>query len=101
MGRRAKLGCSSERGVSPDEGGILLQRRLGGAQRRLTRRWARNSVLLGGRASPSLLLAANCIGTSKTSKLFYLTYSLGAARPPNENSVQKMGLSREMPIFWA
>src|SRR5438094_6513289 len=89
MGRRAKLGCSSERGVSPDEGGILLQRRLGGAQRRLTRRRARNSVLLGGRASPSLLLAANCIGTSKTSKLFYLTYSLGAARPPNETEISR------------
>ena len=65
----------------------MLQRRLGGAQRRLTRRWTRNSVPLGGRASPFVALEFSWIGTYKTSKVFNLTQSSGAARPPNEKEL--------------
>src|SRR5438876_6745653 len=51
MARRPELGCSSERGVRPDEGGILLQRRVRRRPAPTDRRWTLNSVPFGGRAS--------------------------------------------------
>lgn len=76
MGRMVKPDCLSERGVSPDEGGILLQRRLGGAQRRLTRRWARNSVPFGGSASPLFAPVEDFIGTLQMLPRFQLNIKL-------------------------